>query len=630
MAFTATGRPSVWQVFCALPPIEATRVCARLGYTHAEIAAVAQVSRSAISYRLRAAAGIHVECLARGGELLNFRHIDPYFGRLPDITILVIEEPAVLTAPTGHRGSRCRSSWRSMTTRWTDTTSVSGLYGLGMATSTDTGPSRPEERWFPARIIPTSGIGGGPEQERRATSALLAVMKAVPAFGAALTSKVGAPRGNISTFVEIRLANPDGQNLIPDGAIVIEGRGGATWRCLVEVKTAENDLLPAQVDAYLDLAKAYRFDAVLTISNQITGSSDESPVALPSKGRGRAPVRPPLYHLSWWQILTEAIVHHQHRGISDPDQAWILGELIAYLDNERSGAGGFVEMGERWVKVRDAARERTLKASDPEAGNVAERFEQFVDYLCLGLYQDLGRQVVPLFRRGIAPTDRWLQAAKTLADDGRLESTIRITDAVGPVVVDADLRGRVVTTSVLVDAPREDGQRAKTRIGWMLRQLSSAPAGLRVEVLFEATRGQTTSLSLSEAIENPDRLLFPQDPKRLPRAFRLALAREMGTKRGKVPGSFIYDTKRQVVDFYRDVVQGLVAWQPRAPKLPAAGLVGAVEHPTSEPPPFSAPESREAGEASDPDEASGNFSHQIDNGSEGPTLGGDGVFPPNP
>ena len=33
-----------------------------------------------------------------------------------------------------------------------------------------------EESWHAARLIPTSGISGAEEQERRATSALLAVM----------------------------------------------------------------------------------------------------------------------------------------------------------------------------------------------------------------------------------------------------------------------------------------------------------------------------------------------------------------------------------------------------------------------------------------------------------------------
>lgn len=425
-------------------------------------------------------------------------------------------------------------------------------------------------------------------------------MKAVPDFGAALAGRAGAPRGRISTFVEVRLSGATGESLIPDGAILVEGRKNSRWCCLVEVKTGDNQLEPAQVDGYLDLAKACGFDAVMTISNQITSSPEESPVALPPRGRGRPAVRPPLFHLSWWHILTEAIVQHQHRGISDPDQAWILSELIAYLDNERSGASGFVDMGERWVSARTAARERTLRATDPEAQAVVVRFEQFIEYLCLGLYQDLGRQVSPITKRGSSAADRWAAAAQVLADDGRLESVIRITDAVGPVGVDADLRGRMVTTSVSLDAPQEQGQRPKTRIAWMLRQLAGAPEDLRVEVSFHATRGQTTSASLREALEDPERLLLAQDPKRLPRAFRVTLTKELGIKRGKGPGSFIHDTKRQVVDFYRDVVQGLVAWQPRAPKLPAEKDHVPVEA-VADPPPFSSVDDRDPGEGQDPD-----------------------------
>ena len=41
-----------------------------------------------------------------------------------------------------------------------------------------------EETWHPARLIPVLGIKGQAEQERRATSVLLAVMGAVPEFWA--------------------------------------------------------------------------------------------------------------------------------------------------------------------------------------------------------------------------------------------------------------------------------------------------------------------------------------------------------------------------------------------------------------------------------------------------------------
>ncbi len=50
------------------------------------------------------------------------------------------------------------------------------------------------DTWQEARLIPTSGINGGEEQERRATSALLAVMGSVKEFGRALTQPWRAGR----------------------------------------------------------------------------------------------------------------------------------------------------------------------------------------------------------------------------------------------------------------------------------------------------------------------------------------------------------------------------------------------------------------------------------------------------
>ena len=52
-----------------------------------------------------------------------------------------------------------------------------------------------EQSWHQARLIPTSGISGAEEQERRATSALLAVMSAVKEFGRLMTQRFGAPAG---------------------------------------------------------------------------------------------------------------------------------------------------------------------------------------------------------------------------------------------------------------------------------------------------------------------------------------------------------------------------------------------------------------------------------------------------
>ena len=464
-------------------------------------------------------------------------------------------------------------------------------------TSVTTGKSPPvleTEKWHPARLIPTAGIRGQEEQEKRATSCLLAVMHAVPEFGHALLKELGAPKSPvIQTFAEVRFKDGAGKTVIPDGAIVCQ-RGKKRWTCLVEVKTSGAALKDEQVGSYLDIAREHGFDGVLTISNQITANSSTTPVSVD----GRKLRRTSLWHFSWWRIITEAIVQSRYRGVSDPDQAWILGELIAYLDNEASGAAGFDDMGDKWVSVRKAAHDGTLRQGDPETRAVAERWEQFTQYLCLGLSQDLGGSVSSPRPRAQTMSGRLDELSRTLATDGALDAVIRVPNAVGVLRLRADLRARRTLTSVTVDAPREG--RVTSRLNWLLRQLDEAPDDLRVEVVYPSAR-ETTSALLGQVREQPERLLYPADAKREPRTFILTLARPMGSKRGKAEGSFVRETRGQTFDFYRDLVQHIKTWQARAPKLrgePEPEDVAVMAE--ADPPPFVAANEREVGEGASP------------------------------
>jgi hypothetical protein len=450
--------------------------------------------------------------------------------------------------------------------------------------------AKPEDAWRQARLIPTTGIGGQDEQEQRATSSLLAVMGAVPQFGRAILDHVGAPGGRIQTFTEVRFVDQDTKLSIPDGAIVVE-RGKTRWVCLVEVKTAGAELRVEQVERYLELARVNNFDLLLTISNQITSSPDESPLAIDARKTKKVALR----HLSWWQVMTEARVQHKHRGISDPDQAWLLGELIAYLDHERAGAGGFEDLGDRWVAIRDGAREATIKASDAGVRDVASRWEQLVQYLSLGLTQDLGRQVEPVLPRKLDPAGRRDLHIRSLVDQGKLLASIRVPDAAGPIDLEADLRGRRFRTSVVINAPKEG--RPSTRISWMLRQLASAKDDLLIEARYPNQK-EPTSCSVKDARAKPDRLLYAADLKRDPLTFRLTVSKDLGMKRGRLAGSFVAESKQQTNEFYRAIVQGIRAWAPVAPKLPAKP-VESPQSATSEPPPFSSGD-REFGDAIEP------------------------------
>ena len=54
--------------------------------------------------------------------------------------------------------------------------------------------------------------------------------------------------------------------------------------------------------------------------------------------------------MSWSQVLAHAVMQKESEGVSDPDRAWILGELIA-LEHGKSGALEFDDMGRSYTAV---------------------------------------------------------------------------------------------------------------------------------------------------------------------------------------------------------------------------------------------------------------------------------------
>ena len=424
-------------------------------------------------------------------------------------------------------------------------------------------PLMSEETWQRARLIPISGLGGQEEMERRATSALLAVLGAVKEFGRAMLGQFGAPAGPVAVFCEVPFELADGRNVRVDGLIRVQ-RGSRVWTMLVEVKTGTNELTQPQVESYLEAVKEQGFGGLLTISNQIVPFVDRHPVKVDGRKFGRTA----LFHTSWTRILTLAYMVKEHQGVSDPDQAWILGELVRYLEYEGSGALAFDDMGPHWVAIRSAAREETLRISDEGVEETAARWDQLVQFLCLGLGARLGEEVRPVLTRKELndPDYRIASLAHELADAGTLSATIRIPNAVGPVQLRAYLRRMTAQASVEVEAPQL--KRSTARLNWLLRQLRNAPPELRLDVTFVRT-GLTSSELLAEVMENPKRVLAATD--RAPRSFILTLSQDVGTKRKAGRGAFITDVSALLDRFYRVIVQDLKQWTPPAPQLLPSG-----------------------------------------------------------
>ncbi|WP_246464928.1 hypothetical protein [Ruania alkalisoli] len=415
------------------------------------------------------------------------------------------------------------------------------------------------ESWHEARLIPTSGISGADEQERRATSALLAVMSIVKEFGLTLLKPLGAPAGNFETYIEVPFDTGD-RKIYPDGLIRVS-RGKATWTALVEVKTGKNELAAEQLEAYLDLAREHRFDALLTISNEIPPMFGVHP----TKVDGRKLRKVDLHHRSWSYVLSTAVMQAEHKGISDPEQAWILRELIRYLEHPRSGAMEFSDMGQHWVTLRNAVRTQTLRATDPSVPDVVARFDALIRFACLRLGRQLGTEIVPgLSRKERAdPQIRTQDLTRSLTEAGQLTGAVKIPATVGSVHLTADLRASQITAHISIDAPRTGRQ--ATRVNWLVRQLKNAPGDTRIEALVANSRGPGAAELLSVVRDDPSVLVI--DPKKEIRSFRIAYSAPMGTKVARGRGSFIDSVLDLLDTFYADVVQHLKSWSAPPPRL---------------------------------------------------------------
>lgn len=415
-----------------------------------------------------------------------------------------------------------------------------------------------EENWHAARLIPISGIGGAEEQERRATSALLAVMRAVPQFTRALVGRFGAPSGQFETYIEVPF-DLVGKQVFPDGLIRCS-RGQRSWTALVEVKTGRNTLESTQLETYLDVARAHGFDVLLTISNEISAIPGVHPTTVDKRKLRR--VR--MHHLSWTEVLTEAVMQKVHRGVSDPEQAWILGELIRYLEHDRSGALEFIDMGPNWVPVREGVVAGTLRATDKGAAEVATSWDQLVRFACLRLGRRLGSEVQPAMSRKEAgdPGARVSRLVADLAANGTLTGGLKVPNLPAPVMLEADLRAGRVACSLDVAAPQQG--RPTTRVNWLVRQLENAPTNLRIDAFAAYSRTGTSAL-LGQVRADPTRLI--EDNRREIKTFRLAASATMGAKRGTGRGSFVGSLLNLLDEFYGEVVQTIKPWTAPPPRL---------------------------------------------------------------
>ncbi|MFE5243339.1 MULTISPECIES: TerD family protein [unclassified Streptomyces] len=405
------------------------------------------------------------------------------------------------------------------------------------------------DTWRTARLFPVSALRYDRERETRATSVLLSVMTQVPEFGRRLTAGFGAPAGRMETFTEVSLPHGDTPRR-PDGVVRVE-RAGKLWTALVETKTNGNALKPDQVQAYMDIAARRGYEAVITLSNDV--ALEGSPL-VDVRIDGRRKHKVALWHLSWAEVAHQAQMLIRHEGVGNAAHAWLLQELLHYLQHEHSGCHGFQNMGSAWVPVRRGIDDETLCQGDPRATEVIESWERLVRQVCLRLGGELGQKVLPVQRtkRGSDPRARRADLADRLCAQGRLDAELRIEGTPGVLAIAADLRTGKLRTSI--EVPASDQGYPLSRAKRLIRQLASAPADLHIETLVEA-EGAGPRGTLERLRPEPADLL-PKDGAEIT-GFRLSLFKGMGNGRGNAETGFIRSVDEAVDRFHSQVIAQL-------------------------------------------------------------------------
>ncbi|MFD9305249.1 TerD family protein [Streptomyces sp. NPDC060048] len=404
------------------------------------------------------------------------------------------------------------------------------------------------ESWSQARLFPVPSLKSDKEREVRATSVLLSVMAQVPEFGRRLTAGFGAPAGRMQTFTEVSLPHGDAPRR-PDGVIRVE-RAGKLWTALVETKTNGSPLRAEQIQQYMDIAARRGYEAVITLSNDV---ALEGRPMVDVKVDGRRKHKVSLWHLSWAEVAHQAQMLIRHEGVGNAAHAWLLQELLEYLQHEQSGCHGFQNMGAAWVAVRKGVEDETLGHGDVRIVEVVESWERLIRQVCLRLGGELGQKALPVqrARRGSDPHARRIAAAQELCAGGKLAAELRVDGTSSVIAVSADLRTSKIRTSV--DVPAPEAAYPLAAVKRLLKALAEAPADLHVESLVEAGNGPRGTL---ERLRPEPGDLLPADGAAV-LGFRLSLLKGMGSTRGNTESGFIRSVDEAVDRFYRGVVAHL-------------------------------------------------------------------------
>jgi hypothetical protein len=338
--------------------------------------------------------------------------------------------------------------------------------------------------------------------------------------------------------------------------------GRSTWSALIEAKVGTSALSAAQIESYISLARELKCDAIITISNQFAALPTHHPLAISKSKLGKLG----LYHFSWLSLVSRAVLLAENRQVDDPEQAFILDELIRYLQHPRSGVSLMTEIGPGWRKTCTEIMQgaKLLKSSETVLQAVSS-WEQLTRYLALQLTLAVTKPVsIYLSRKSASdPELRVRSHMDELISRHTLSDQFEVPNAAGRLCVTADFARRALRFSMVVVSPK-DKTFATASINWLLRQVDSNDPNLLMRAHWPG-RTPATMKRLSQLREDPARLV-PDGSKALPSSLEIVSVVDLGAA-FQQKRKFVEVAEKALVKFYQDVGEHLRNWVAPAPKV---------------------------------------------------------------
>lgn len=414
----------------------------------------------------------------------------------------------------------------------------------------------------PARLFP---IVAESQKEQKTLAIVLSSMVSVRPFAGAILKQVDVRVGKRTTvraFTEVTLTNEvKGLKDRPDAYLTVE-TGRSSWSALIEAKVGKQTVESDQLERYVELAKANSIDAVITITNELA----PDPTIIPTPMLKQIPKGVTLFHLSWSAILTQAflLVSAKDDPFQNDDEAFIVGELVRYLEHPNSGRLPMDAMSKEWPKiVADIQARHPIQPKSPDIQEMITSWHQEARDVALLMTRKLGEATTLSISRGeLANPKGWVdEEAKRFCERNELEFQLDVPNAAGKIDIVADFLRRSISVRMKINAPMDRASNS-AKLNWLLRQLSKSEKERVVILCITKGKGHNFGALADEIDPKSDEIKGLSDVA----SFRVEMSSDLGAKFNSRK-KFIEGLEALVPEFYINVGQHLQSWVAPPPKI---------------------------------------------------------------